>query len=226
MFKAVLFDMDGVIVNSEPLHKKAYFKMFADVNINVSEDLYESFTGQSTINICKKLCELFNLTKTPEYLVQTKRKHFKYLFENDKDLTLIDGVEDLIKDYYNNGLTLVLASSASMPTINNVFKRFDLDQYFVAKLSGADLKASKPHPEIFEKAAIASGHKPTDCFVIEDSTNGIKAAKGAGIYCVGYNSLHSKNQDYSLADYVTDDFKTIAFKHLQHLQVVTPDLPK
>ena len=82
---------------------------------------------------------------------------------------------DLIKNYHDNGLTLVLASSASMPNINRIFERFNLDQYFVAKLSGADLKQSKPHPEIFIKAAIASGHPKKNCMVIEDSSNGIKA---------------------------------------------------
>ena len=92
-----------------------------------------------------------------------------------------------------------------------------MDPYFVAKLSGADLKASKPHPEIFEKAAIASGHKAHECLVIEDSTNGIKAAKDAGIYCVGYDSFHSKDQDYSLADIVVSDFKEIAYSKISEV---------
>ena len=214
MLKAILFDMDGVIVNTEPLHHKAYYHMFSDVNIEVSDNLYASFTGQSTMAICKELCMQFNLPLAPETLVEIKRDHYKYLFENDTELALIDGVLDLIKDYHSNGLTLVLASSASMPNINNIFKRFDLDQYFIAKLSGADLKASKPHPEIFEKAAIASGFKPQECVVIEDSTNGIKAAKDAGIFCIGYDSLNSKNQDYSLADIVVSDFKDIYFENV------------
>ena len=163
MLKAVLFDMDGVIVDTEPLHCKAYYKMFDAVNISVSDELYESFTGQSTSNICKQLCNLFNLQETPETLVQLKRNFFKELFFNDVSLTLIDGVLDLIKDYHENGITLVLASSASMMTINNVFNRFNLNQYFIAKLSGADLKASKPHPEIFINATIASGYSKKEC---------------------------------------------------------------
>ncbi|PTM11052.1 MAG: ABC transporter ATP-binding protein [Bacteroidetes bacterium] len=211
MLKAILFDMDGVIVDTEPLHSKAYHLMFDAVNINVSDELYASFTGQSTLSICRTLVSHFNLAETPETLVTLKRKFFKQIFETDKDLHLIDGVLDLIKDYYNNGLTLVLASSASMTTINNVFTRFDLDQYFIGKLSGADLKASKPHPEIFIKAAEASGYKKSECLVIEDSTNGIKAAKAAHIYCVGFKSPHSKNQDYSQADFVISDFRDIAF---------------
>lgn len=217
MLKAILFDMDGVIVNTEPLHHKAYYNMFNDVNIDVSNSLYASFTGQSTLAICKILCKQFNLPLGPETLVDIKRDHFKYLFENDKELALINGVLDLIKDYHSNGLTLVLASSASMPNINSIFKRFDLNRYFVAKLSGADLKASKPHPEIFEKAAAASGFNPNECIVIEDSTNGIKAATDAGIFCVGYDSLHSHDQDYSLADIVVSDFKHISFEKISKL---------
>ena len=125
MLKAILFDMDGVIVDSEPLHKKAYFNMFKDIGIDVSEKLFESFTGQSTLKICRSLCKDFSLTNPPQELVDLKRKHFKYIFENDKDFKLIDGVLDIINDYTNNGLVLVLASSASMVTINNIFKRFN-----------------------------------------------------------------------------------------------------
>lgn len=207
--------MDGVIVDTEPLHRKAYFKMFEDVNIDVSEALYDSFTGQATLPICRTLCQHFKLSETPEYLVSTKRKHFKYLFENDSELALLDGVYDLIKDYYSNGLTLVLASSASMPNINRIFERFDLDKYFKAKISGANLKASKPHPEIFLKAAELAGEHTNHCMVIEDSTNGIEAAKAANIYCVGFKSPHSANQDYSKADRVITSFDEIVFSKLK-----------
>ena len=116
-----------------------------------------------------------------------------------------------------NGLKLVLASSASMFTINNIFNKFELNKYFIAKLSGADLKASKPHPEIFINAAKASGFKKEECLVIEDSTNGIKAANSAGIYCVGFNSYHSKNQDYTKADLTIQNLNQISFNKIKHL---------
>lgn len=214
MLKAVLFDMDGVIVDTEPLHRKAYFNMFDEVNINVGEELYDSFTGKSTLPICRTLCQHFELNHEPENLVAIKRKHFKYLFENDSSLTLLDGVHELIKDYHSNGLTLILASSASMPNINRIFDRFDLNKYFKAKISGADLKASKPHPEIFIKAAALAEEHGDHCMVIEDSTNGIVAAKAAGIYCVGFKSPHSVNQDYSKADRVITSFEEILFSKL------------
>lgn len=211
MLKAVLFDMDGVIVDTEPLHRKAYFKMFNDVNIVVDENLYASFTGQSTINICRRLVDHFKLKETPEYLVSLKRKHYKYLFENDDELRLIEGVLDLIKDYHSNGLKLVVASSASMNGINQIFERFNLNQYFIGKFSGADLEKSKPHPEIFVKAAAHTGFSKAECMVIEDSTNGIKAAHAAGIFCLGFKSPHSTGQDYSLAHSVISNFNKIRY---------------
>ena len=213
MLKAVLFDMDGVIIDTEPLHRKAYLQMFDNVNIDVSPELYESFTGQSTMNICKRLVEYFNLKQQPEELVQLKRNNYKYLFENDDDLALIDGVLERIKDYRNNDVTLVVASSASMHGINQIFERFNLSQYFNGKFSGADLEKSKPHPEIFLKAARHTGFKNSECMVIEDSTNGIKAANAADIFCVGFKSEHSTGQDYSKADLVISDFEEIAYSN-------------
>ncbi|MXV37940.1 HAD-IA family hydrolase [Flavobacteriaceae bacterium Ap0902] len=205
--KAVLFDMDGVIVDTEPLHYSAYYGMFEKVGIEVSPDFYRSFTGQSTKNVCNELKESFHLDIEVEEMIKIKRKLFKDSFDNDPNFDLLSGVKDLIQFYYENGVKLVLASSASMNTINWVFERFDLNPYFIDKISGADLQESKPNPEIFIKAAQMAGEERENCLVIEDSTNGIQAAHAARIYCIAYKSPHSINQDYSLADKIITDFK-------------------
>ena len=217
MLKAVIFDMDGVIVNSEPLHHLAYKKMFEEFKLDVSNSLYESFTGQSTYSICEQLCEIFDLKVDANALVLSKRKHFKIIFENDSSFEMIDGAMNLIKDYFENNLTLVLASSASMTNIERIFKKFDLNKFFKAKISGADLKESKRNPEIFIKAAQLAGFKKEECIVIEDSTSGIAAAKSAQIYCVGYDSLNSKNQNYDKANLVINNFKEIQFDKISKL---------
>jgi HAD superfamily hydrolase (TIGR01509 family) len=209
--------MDGVIVNSEPLHHLAYKKMFEEFKLDVSNSLYESFTGQSTYSICEQLCEIFDLKVDANALVLSKRKHFKIIFENDSSFEMIDGAMNLIKDYFENNLTLVLASSASMTNIERIFKKFDLNKFFKAKISGADLKESKPNPEIFIKAAQLAGFKKEECIVIEDSTSGIAAAKSAQIYCVGYDSLNSKNQNYDKANLVINNFKEIQFDKISKL---------
>jgi len=215
--KAVLFDMDGVIVNTEPLHKKSYFKTFDEIGIEVSEELYSSLTGRATLKICEILCEKYQLKESPRDLLSKKQKHFEEVFKNDNDLSLIDGVRELIQDYTENGLTLVLASSASMENIDRIFKKFELDPYFKVKISGADLKASKPHPEIFVRAAELAGQPKENCMVIEDSTNGIAAAHAANIFCVGYKESENSTQDYSKADKVIRNLNEIKYSKLKTL---------
>ena len=204
--KAVLFDMDGVIVDTEPLHRKAYFKTFNELEIEVSEGLYTSFTGASTKRVCETLINKFNLNQTHEDIATIKRAHFKDYFYHDEEFDLIPGVRELIQHYYENGITLILASSATMTTINMVFEKFGLEKYFSGKISGADLKESKPHPEVFLLAAELAKEPIENCMVIEDSTNGILAAHRANIFCAAYRSPHSKDQDYTLANIVVSDY--------------------
>ncbi len=201
--------MDGVIIDSEFIHKKAYYETFVSLGLNVSEDLYKTFTGSSTINAFQKLVTHFNLDKDPNKLVLQKRECYVNYFENDSSLHLVNGVEDIIKYFYNKGITLILASSSAMVNIDRVFNRFNLNQYFTAKISGADLTNSKPHPEIFEKAAILGNTAKENCIVIEDSDNGIIAANEAGIFVFGYKNPMSADQTLEKADKIITDFKEL-----------------
>lgn len=205
----VIFDMDGVIIDSEEIHKKAYFETFESIGVQVSESLYKTLTGASTLNAFQKLVNHFKLNLNPEDLVLAKRKRYVNYFENDPNLHLVEGVEELIKNLYKKGLTLVLASSSAMVNINRVFDRFDLHQYFSAKISGADLKASKPHPEIFKKAATLGNSNHKNCIVIEDSDNGVKAANDANIFVFGYKNPLVKDQTLENANHVIRHFNEI-----------------
>lgn len=214
MIKTVIFDMDGVIVDTEPVHKYAYDQHFKELNIEVPEEMYATFTGNSTRNVFQKLKTHFNLENDVEDLILRKRHLFNEAFDTKPDLELIDGVLELIKDLHLNGIQLILASSASNSTINRVFNRFDLNQYFTHKVSGENFPKSKPDPAIFLHAASLSVAPKENCVVIEDSTNGVRAAKAAGIYCIGYDSFNSKHQDLSEADALIEDFKEFDFKSI------------
>ena len=207
--QCVIFDMDGVIIDSEEIHKKAYYETFNSLGVDVSEELYKTMTGSSTINAFQKLVNHFNLNDIPEELVLQKRKRYVNYFENDPTLELVHGVKELIQFLNKQNLTLVLASSSAMVNINRVFSRFDLNQYFTAKISGADLTASKPHPEIFEKAAILGGVSKEQCIVIEDSDNGIKAANDAGIFVVGYENPLVSDQTLKDANLIIRDYNIL-----------------
>ncbi len=207
--KCVIFDMDGVIIDSEQLHKKAYFETFDSLGLEVSEELYVTLTGSSTLNAFQRLVHHFKIDENPEDLVLDKRRRYVNFFENDPTLHLVNGVEDIIKYFHNKKITLILASSSTMVNINRVFDRFDLQQYFKAKISGADLKESKPHPEIFEKAVILGGFPKENCFVIEDSDNGIKAANDAGVFVFGYKNPLVDNQTLENANAVISNYSEL-----------------
>ncbi|RZJ35394.1 MAG: HAD family hydrolase [Flavobacterium sp.] len=216
MINCVIFDMDGVIVDTEPVHYHAYQLHFRELNIEVSDEMYATFTGNSTRNVYQKLKAHFNLRHEVEDMINAKRSLFNDAFDTKVDLYLLDGVEKLIQDLHSNGIQLILASSSAKVTIDRVFRRFDLHRYFSHIVSGEDFPKSKPDPAIFEKASQLSGLPKSDCVVIEDSTNGILAAKAAGLKCIGYASINSKLQDLSAADAVIKHFDELDYLKIRN----------
>lgn len=210
--------MDGVIVDTEPLHYFAYHKHFEHLNINVPHDLYATFTGLSTKNTYQRIKEVFSLEHEVADLIQSKRTFFNEVFDTKEDLELLPGVFNLIKNLHANGLQLVLASSASKETIKRVFDRFGLHQYFTHTVSGEDFPQSKPHPAIFLRAAELADTPVAECIVIEDSANGIKASKAAGIYCIGYRSANTAPQNLGEADMVINHFDELDADKIKNIK--------
>jgi beta-phosphoglucomutase len=215
MIRTVIFDMDGVIIDTEPIHHHAFFTQFAELGITVSDELYASFLGSSTRNVFQQLKQEYDLPQEVSALLQRKRELFNQVFDEDAGLDLLPGVRALIEDLQQHGVQMVLASSASKATIGRVFNRFGLAPYFSHTVSGEDFAQSKPNPAIFLHAAQLGETPVTECIVIEDSANGVAAAKAAGIYCIGYASPHSAGQDLRLADRVIQDFADLSAAEIQ-----------
>jgi HAD superfamily hydrolase (TIGR01509 family) len=209
MIRTVIFDMDGVVIDTEPLHHHAFFTQFAELGIPVSDAEYASFLGKSTRNVFQRLKEDYHLPQDVETLLLRKRELFNKAFDEDAGLDLLPGVRALIEDLRAHDLQLVVASSASKATIARVFNRFDLYPYFAHIVSGEDFEHSKPDPSIFLHAAAVAETPVAKCIVIEDAANGVAAAKAAGIYCIGYASAHSAGQDLGQADKIIQDFSEL-----------------
>ena len=215
MIRTVIFDMDGVIIDTEPIHHHAFFTQFAELGIPVTEAEYATFLGQSTRNVFQHLKAQYQLPQDVETLLKRKRELFNQAFDEDAGLDLLPGVRALIEDLRQHDVQLVVASSASKATIARVFDRFGLGPYFTHIVSGEDFERSKPDPAIFLRAAELAQTPVAECIVIEDSSNGMAAAKAAGIYCIGYASEHSAGQKLELADRVIKHFSELTTADIQ-----------
>lgn len=213
MIKAVIFDMDGVIIDSEPIYFRIISEMLREMDIKITHDELSKFVGRS--DLWETFKKNYDLDIDVSEISTEEQKRFISYLNTHFDEGPIDGVSELIKKLDKEDYPLVLASSSKMENINTVLTKLGLIDYFSLRISGADLETSKPHPEIFLKAAEMARSVPEKCLVIEDSENGVKAAKAAGMKCIGYQNPNSGNQDLTEADWIIDHFDQFDWKILK-----------
>lgn len=212
MAKCVIFDMDGVVVNTEPVSYRADKDLFKALAIEVPDDVYATFVGSSPINNMQRLKELYKLPHSHADLLAQRHKYYFDVFDVADDIHLMPGVLDFIISLKDNGVKVILASSAIKIKIARILDRFELHAYFDEVISGEDFEFSKPNPAIFLEAVAKSGFNKSECIIIEDSANGIQAAKAAGVYCIGYVSGHGLPQDTTGANKIITNFKELNFE--------------
>lgn len=213
-YRAVIFDMDGVIIDSEPLHIELETKMITELNIPITKNMYARFAGTTSLSMWKILVDEFNLDKNPKMLsIESDRRFIETLLTTDK-VKLFDGVKDVLMILKGLEIPLALASSSSKDVVNAVLKKFELEDIFNEVITGSDVQNSKPHPEIFLKASQMLNISPSYCVVVEDSPNGVKAAKLAGMNCIGFASEQNKH-DISHATYIMKSFRELNYELLK-----------
>lgn len=211
MITTIIFDMDGVIIDSEPTHQKLEFEMFEELELVISDEEHKTFVGTSSIDMWTRIRENHGLSKTPEELLIYGREKYWEALDQDR-VPLVNGSLELMTLLHQNNFIIQVASSATRPTVDRVIDHFDLSSLISHRIGGNEVIKSKPEPEIFIKAALQSESDPAKCLVIEDSTNGVKAAKKAGMFCIGYANPGTGNQDLSMADLVVYDLKEISIE--------------
>lgn len=214
--KAVIFDMDGVLVDSEPLHYESDNELLKRLGVTVPEGYLDQFVGVTNAVMWKAIAAEYSIDKDLEEILNAHLS-LKLKLVKRADLKPIDGIPELLKHIRLSGYPMAVASSSSAIFIKQVIGKIGLEYYFDAYVSGESVPRSKPEPDVFLKAAAALGVNPEDCAVIEDSRNGTLAAKRAGMKCVGYRNPHPGNQDLSAAGLVIEDFNTLDVKTLHAL---------
>jgi len=217
MIETVIFDMDGVIIDSEPIHQEIQNQLFRELGISVTTREYESFIGRSSKNMWQELIDKHSLKLTVEEVLRKDKQLYHQKLREMPELTPIPGIPTLIDQLLQKESTLLLASSSSMESINLVLELFGLKKVFRHRVSGASLRYSKPHPEIFTVAADLANSNPDNCLVIEDSNHGVTAAKRAGMKCIGFQNANSGNQDLSHADLIVNDFRQLTWDTVQQV---------
>lgn len=213
--KAVIFDMDGVIIDSEPIYLN-WFKKFLEANgITVEEEEFNKLAGCSPKTEEQLLERWWNESKNESktkkeiyclfekfYTEYIKEHPYSYVDIKDKN---IDSVMSILKE---QGYQVAIASSSPMDVIKNIISEIDLEKYIDVIVSGEMFKESKPNPEIYKFTLKKLGIKAEECIAVEDSTYGIQAAKGANITTYAKRDTRF-NFKQNMADEVIDDLSQI-----------------
>ena len=178
-YQAVIFDMDGVLVDTEAYYFKLREGFFAEKGISLAEFPPSFFIGSNMNNLWEKLLGKDYSPEKGEQMMQAYMD-YKEAYPLKYEELLFPDVKATLESLKQSGYKIALASSTSMPSIMECLNIHDLTGYFEIVLSGRDLKESKPNPEIYIKAMEMLGVSPGVSLIIEDSENGIKAGKSAG----------------------------------------------
>jgi sugar-phosphatase len=200
MIKAAIFDMDGVLIDSEPFWREADIKTFATVGVNLTEEMCLETMGLSCKGSIQYWYERFKWTstKTHEQIKDEIEAYVvKRVLESGKPMP---GVDYILSFFEKNNTQLALASSSSMHIIDAVLDRLNLRKRFKVTHSAQFEKAGKPEPDVFLTTAKLLGVKNEDCLVFEDSVNGVKAGLAAGMKVVAVPEAHMQSDDrYNIA---------------------------
>lgn len=214
---AVLFDMDGVIFDSEPIHEMIFIEFAAKLGFSISSKEYQRFIGTSSVSQWRHMKEKYNLDGTPQALSTAKMEYYKEYLRTTAGLTPIPGILELLDELGNSEVPFALASSNTSDVVEATLQAINLDTLFTTRVGGDHVAHAKPAPDIFLLAASKLGVSPEDCITIEDSTNGITATKKAGMKAIGFENPHSPGQDLSAADLRVTSISSLSLDRIKSL---------
>jgi HAD superfamily hydrolase (TIGR01509 family) len=204
--EAVLFDMDGVIVDSEPLWSEAEKQLLARRNLRYSASLKTAMMGRDARGAVGYLIEHYSLAESVGELIEERNQLIAELFM--EQLKAIPGALELVRSVIAAGIATGLVSSSPKPLVELALEKLGVTGLFDLILSGDQVVRGKPAPDIYITAAEKLGVKTEHCLVIEDAPHGVAAAKGAGMRCLAITTSVSV-PELAMADKVVSGFKEL-----------------
>ncbi len=206
--QAVIFDMDGVIVDSEYHWRKEEEKLFSRIFIGVTKEELDITVGMNIRGILEMFKEKLDPNTTREDFFTEFNRLALDIYSNK--VVMNSGIKDLLDRISQKGIPIALASSSRNKWVDIVIDRFSIRDYFRHIVTANDVNfKAKPAPDIYLLTAEKLGIPPHLCVAIEDSMHGVSSAKDAGMFCIGYNGGSHENQDISRADMIVKDFNEI-----------------
>lgn len=199
--------MDGVIIDSEPLHHRAERALLSRYQVTITDEELHSFAGMDAYQLLTGFIEKYKLPVDFQTFYLMHKENIEKVFRNS-DIPATAAVH-FIREVDARALPLALASSSHRDLIQLVMERLDLSEYFHVIIGGDEIQRGKPFPDIYIKAAGRLKLSPEQCVAIEDSKNGVHSAKDAGCFCIGVVNPNSGHQDLSRADKIIDNFRRL-----------------
>ncbi len=214
MIKAIIFDMDGLLIDSEPFWRLSQKNLFSKRGINLCENDFESFMGKRIDEVVAIIYSRFpNQDKTQ---AETAEQIVDGVINLVMDRGIaLPGVEKTLKELQEKNYKIGLASSSNLKIIKAVLKKLDIESYFEVVHSAQFEEYGKPHPQTFISTAKMLGVSPSECLVLEDSFHGVIAALAANMKCVAIPDTKANNlKRFVIADQVLESMEDFSIKNL------------
>ena len=208
MDRGFIFDMDGVIIDSEPLYVRVEQKMFQELGLKVTPEKHLAFTGIPIEDMWDSLKNEFSLDiETKEWAVQESER-INASLRVPENVNAIEGVVPLLGELTRLNFQVGLASSSPREQIDLVLDTLGISSFFRCTVSGDEVQNGKPAPDSFLQCVAGLGTDPRRTFVLEDSANGVLAARAGGLHAIGFANPATAGQDLRQAELVVDQINT------------------